>query len=145
MNNPYPSFMQIPFPSIAFPSYYVHDNDDEFRIFVTNTGEDGVFFTYQGTRINFNGTNGAYAGLIKSVNGTSGENLLSQDRDSIYIPSGENAEMWFHEATNIPSTTESGTLMPPGSYRTTIWINGYSDQGETFSRSVVVGSVTVID
>ena len=31
-----------------------------------------VFFTYQGTRVNFNGTNGSYAGLIHSVNGTGG-------------------------------------------------------------------------
>ncbi|MHA7647239.1 LamG-like jellyroll fold domain-containing protein [Nitrosopumilus sp. S4] len=141
MNNPYPSFMQIPFPSIPFPSYYVHDKDDEFELFISNTGEDGVFLTYQGTRVNFNGTGGAYAGLIKSVNGTN----LSENQDSLYIPKGENAELLFHEATDIPSTTQAGNLITPGAYRTTIWINGYSDQGETFSRSVVVGSVTIVD
>jgi hypothetical protein len=149
MNNPYPSFLQVPFPDRAFASYYVHDQDDEFRIFVTNTGEDGVFFTYQGTRVNFNGTLGSYAGLIHSVNGTGGGGSedwnLSEDKDSLHVPPGENAEMYFHEATDIPSVDQSGTLIPPGIYKTTIWINGYSDQGETFSRAVVVGSVTVTE
>jgi hypothetical protein len=149
MNNPYPSFLQVPYPDRAFASYFVHDRDDEFRIFVTNTGEDGVFFTYQGTRVNFNGTNGSYAGLIHSVNGTGGGTgsgdwwNLSDDRDSLHVPPGSNAEMYFHVATDVPSTNESGDKIPAGIYKTTIWIQGYSDQGETFSRAVVIGSVTV--
>lgn len=148
MNNPYPSFMQIPFPDRAFPSYYVHDNDDEFQIIVSNSGNDGVFFTYQGTRVNFNGTAGAYAGLIHSANGTGGGANdwwnMDEDRDSLYVPPGENVRLYFHEATDVPNTDENiGDKPPVGAYRTTIWLNGYSDQGETFSRSVVVGSVTM--
>jgi len=146
MNNPYPSFLQIPYPPTAFPSYYVHDNDDEFDVIITNTGEDGIFLTYQGTRVSFNGTSGSYAGMIDSVNGTGNPYTLSEDRDSLYIPAGSNARAYFHEATNIPSTDENtGDKPPPGAYRTTIWINGYSDQGETFTRAVVIGSVTVTE
>jgi len=150
MNSPYPSFMQIPFPDNPFPSYYVYKQNDEFRIFIANSGTDGIFLIYQGTRVNFNGTNGSYAGLIHSINGTGTSCsecewwFLSEDRDSLHIAPGEVAETWFHESTNIPSVDESGTLIPPGSYRTTVWVNGYSDQGETFTRSVVIGLVNVI-
>jgi len=159
MKTPYPTFMQIPVPDVAFPTYYEHDPNDEFRIFVSNIGSDGVYFTYQGTRVNFNGTLGSYAGLIHSANGTGctggtgGEpgcwenNLnwwnLYEDRDSLHVGPGEIAELYFHEATDIPSTTEAGTLMVDGSYHTTVWMNGYSNQGETFSRSITVGTVTV--
>ncbi len=159
MITPYPSFMQIPVPNVAFPTYYEHDPNDEFTMFVSNIGSDGVYFTYQGTRVNFNGTQGSYAGLIHSANGTGcvggtgGEpqcwedNLnwwnMYEDRDSLHIAPGEIAELYFHEATDIPSTTEAGTLMVDGTYHTTVWMNGYSDQGETFSRSITVGTVVV--
>ncbi len=145
MNNPYPSFMQIPYPDNPFPTYYVHDNDDEFKVFVSNTGVDGIFMTYQGTRVNFNGTNGAFAGIVDSVNGTSGDYVLSEDRDSIHIPAGELGEVWFHQATDIPSNDESGTKPSPGLYTTTVWIQGYSDRGETFTRSVVIGTVEIVE
>lgn len=140
MTSPYPSFMQIPYPDNPFPTYFEHSPQDEFKIYVSNTGEDGIFLTYQGTRVNFNGTNGSYAGLVKSGNGTN----INEDHDSMHVPPGEVIQLLFHEATNIPSIDESGTLMIDGIYYTTVWINGYSDQGETFSRSVVVGSVDVV-
>ena len=146
MNNPYPSFMQIPYPDNPFPTYYVYDTDDDFRIYVANTGNDGIFFTYQGTRVNFDGTGGSYASLIYGINGTSNPYLLNEDRDSLYIPAGELAELFFYDhPTNIPSINSDGTEIPSGPYSTTVWANGYSDQGETFTRSIVIGSVTVIN
>ena len=140
MTTPYPSFMKIPEPDEWFPTYYEFNPNDEFQIFVANTGEDGIFLTYQGTRVNFNGTMGSYAGLIHQINDTN----MDEDHDSLHIPPGFLGKLEFHEATNIPSDDETGTLMVDGRYDTTVWINGYSDQGETFSRSVVVGSVEVI-
>lgn len=140
MTDPYPSFMQIPYPDNPFPTYYEHSPQDEFKIFVSNTGDDGIFLTYQGTRVNFNGTGGSYAGLIKSANGT----LMSEDQDSKHIPPGDVIQLIFNEATDTPAKTEVGNLMVDGLYSTTIWIVGYSDQGETFTRSVIVGSVEVV-
>ena len=150
----YPSFMQITPPTEPFPTYFEHDPNDEFWLYVVNTGDDGVFFTYQGTRVSFNGTNGAYAGLIKTVNGTADGApdctpdewyCLNKDRDSLHVPTGERAVLYFHEATDVPSTDESdGNLMVDGKYDTTIWLNGYSDQGESFLRSIYVGAVEVI-
>ncbi len=149
VGTPYPSLLEIQPPERAFPTYYEHSPEDEFVIFVSNTGSDGIFLTYQGTRVSFNGTDGegAYAGLIHSVNGTGGNDgdwwNLNDDRDSMYIPRGERGQLYFHEATDIPSDDESGNLMIDGTYDTTVWLNGYSDQGESFLRSIVVGAVQV--
>ena len=75
MTSPYPNLCRFHTLTTHSP-YYTYDNDDEFKIFVSNTGIDGAYVTYQRTRVNFNGTLGAYAGLIDSVNGTSSPYIL---------------------------------------------------------------------
>lgn len=164
-SNPYVSFLQIPEPDTTFPSYFTHSPLDEFVMYISNVGDDGIFLTYQGTRVSFNGTMGSYAGLIHSVNGTGTFDdgspavaaepscltpyfhckwNLDQGHDSLHIPKGDIARLYFYQATNIPSTDQSGTLMVDGSYDTTIWLSGYSDQGASFIRSIVVGTVEVV-
>jgi len=143
--NPFPSYLQMPKPDTPFPSYYNYDNDNEADIFVTNSGNDGIYFIHSYTRINFNGTNGAYAGLIHSINGTTAAFDVDSTSDSIYIPAGSKAELFFYIPTDQPSTTSAGTVIPPGIYRAAIWLHGYTDQGETFSMSVVLGSVNVVE
>jgi len=148
--SPFPSYIQIPKPNPAFPSYYTYDNDFEFDVLVSNTGEDGIFFVYQGTRTNFNGTLGSYAGLIHRVNGTSSPGIydLDENQDSIYIPSGDTARLVFYQPTDHPSDNNpsiTGVLVPAGQFRVSIWLQGYSDQGETFTRSVILGTVNVVD
>ncbi len=160
-SNPYVSFLQIPEPDRGFPSYFIHDPENEFVLYVVNVGTDGMFLTYQGTRVSFNGTMGSYAGLIHSANGTgtSGDGSpevlaepscstyckwnLDQNHDSLHIPPGEIVRLYFYVASDIPSTDQSGSVMVDGDYNTTIWLNGYSDQGESFLRSIVVGKVGV--
>ncbi len=143
--SPFPSYLQMPKPDTPFPSYNIYDNDFEVDVFVTNSGNDGIYFIHSYTRINFNGTNGAYAGLIHSVNGTTAAFDVDSTQDSIYIPAGEKAELFFYIPTDQPSTTSAGTVIPPGIYRTAIWLHGYTDQGETFQSSIVLGSVNVVD
>jgi len=151
--SPSSSYIQIPEPDEFFPSYLRYDNDFEPDIFIENTGNDGIYFIYAGTRINFNGTGGSFAGLIHSVNGSSAtpgpvlsDFVLDGTRDSIHIPPGEYAELFFYPPTDHPSTTIGfGNLITPGLYRTSIWLHGYSDQGETFQRSIVLGIVNVVD
>ena len=156
----YSSFLFIPPPDEPFPTYFDHSPTDEFVLYVVNTGNDGIFLTYQGSRISFNGTNGSYAGLVNSVNGTgttgTPENdpsdscsthcwwSVDQDHDSLHIPKGERGLLYFHPATDVPSNDQTGNLMVDGMYDTTVWLNGYSDQGETFLRSIMVGSVEVV-
>jgi len=143
--SPFPSYLQMPKPDKAFPSYFTYDNDFEADIFITNSGNDGIYFIHTGTRIAFNGTNGAYAGLIHSVNGTAPAFAVDNTKDSIYIPVGSKAELFFYIPTDQPSTTALGTTILPGIYRTAIWLHGYTDQGETFQRTVVLGSVNVVE
>ncbi len=143
--SPFPSYLQMPKPDTPFPSYFSYDNDFEVDVFVTNSGNDGIYFVHSYTRINFNGTNGAYAGLIHSVNGTAPDFAVDSTKDSIYIPAGSKAELFFYIPTDQPSTTSAGTPIPPGIYRTAIWLHGYTDQGETFQKSIVLGSVNVVD
>jgi len=142
--SPFPSYLQMPKPDTPFPSYFTYDNGNEVDVFVTNSGNDGIYFIHSYTRINFNGTNGAYAGLIHSINGTAPAFAVDNTQDSIYIPAGAKAELFFYIPTDQPSTTSAGTVIPPGIYRTAIWLQGYTDQGETFSMSVVLGSVNVV-
>jgi len=52
-NDPYPTYMQIPMPNNPFPSYIVYDPDDEMELYVNNVGDDGIYFTYSGTRLSF--------------------------------------------------------------------------------------------
>ncbi|MEE8180447.1 MAG: hypothetical protein V3T67_01265, partial [Nitrosopumilaceae archaeon] len=143
--SPFPSYLQMPKPDNPFASYLNYDNDNEPDMFVTNSGNDGIYFVHSYTRINFNGTNGAYAGLIHRVNGTTAAFDVDSTKDSIYIPAGEKAELFFYIPTDQPSTTSAGTVIPPGIYRTAIWLHGYTDQGETFSTSVVLGTVNVVE
>jgi len=145
--SPFPSYIQVPPPSNPFPSYYIYDNDVELDIWISNTGTDGIYYIAQGTRANFENDNGSYAGLIHYINGTSSTYVVDENQDSIFVDSGELARMYFYIPTDHPSSngTPLGTIIPPDDYRLSIWVQGYSDQGETFSRSVILGTVTVVD
>ena len=146
---PHPSYIQIPMPNNPFSSYIVYDNNDQLELFVNNIGDDGIFFIYSGTRISFDGVGGSYASLIRYVNGTTASYQVDIDSDSIYIPTGESAHLYFFSGpTNHPcqaagTSCQNANIIPAGDYRVAAWINGYSDQGETFGRSVVLGNVIV--
>jgi len=147
---PFSSYLQIPFPDKPFASYVTYDNDDELDVFVNNVGDDGIYFIFQGTRVNFDGAGGAYASFIRWVNGTSGDWEVHEDRDSIYIPAGQSAELIFykrptdHPCRNSGDNCPVANIIPPGDYRVALWLNGYTDRGEDFRRSVILGTVTVI-
>jgi len=147
---PFPSYIQIPFPDNPFPSYITYILTTELEVFVNNVGDDGIYFIYQGTRVNFNGTNGAYASFIHRINGTTNDWQVHEDRDSIYIPAGESAELFFysrptdHPCQNSGNNCPQANVIPTGDYRVALWVNGYSDQGESFGRSVILGQVNVI-
>jgi len=149
---PHPSYLQIPFPDNPFTGYLVYDNDDELSLFINNIGTDGVYFVYSGTRVTFDDDSGvAYASLIHYINGTTGPYVVDIGKDSIYIRTGESAQMMFfdkptdHPCQGTGSSCQASTIIPPGNYRIAAWVNGYSDQGETFGRSVVLGNIEVVE
>ena len=119
---------------------------------VNNVGEDGVWFVYSETRVAFDdGLGQSYASLIHYINGTTNHYLLDIDKDSIYIPAGETAQMIFydrptdHPCQGTGNSCLGANIIPAGTYRIAAWVNGYSDQGETFGRSVVLGNILVFD
>ncbi len=149
--SPYPSYMQFPTPDNPFTSYIQYDNDNEIELLINNVGLDGVFFVYSETRVSFDGDNGSYAALIHYINGTTAPYSLDYSKDSIYIPTGESAHMYFyagptdHPCQAAGTSCQNANIIPPGDYRVAAWVNGYSDQGETFGRSVVLGNVNVLE
>jgi len=57
---------------------------------------------------------------------------------------------FFKEPTDHPcqgagSACGAANIIPAGSYRLAAWVNGYTDQGETFGRSMVLGTVDVVE
>ncbi|WP_299293889.1 LamG domain-containing protein [Nitrosopumilus sp.] len=161
------SYLQVPEPSVQFPSYWTYDNDEILQVITYNTGPEGSWFQYQGTRAVFqnlddpSGT--SYSGLICSVNSTNpsilhsqtstnkcerwNENsgwMLDEDRDSIYIPVDYSAYLYFWEIQDRPDQNDSGgTKIPPGNYHLYVFINGYDSTGKSFLRQVDIGRVVV--
>jgi len=141
------SYLQPPNPPQDFPSYFVHDNDNKVNFYVFNAGDEGAWFTYQGTRIVFNGTGGHYAGIVYSVSDGTNTVLLTDGKDGPFIASGNNGELVFHEVRTDPSTVAPSTpdQIPVGNYDVTVFMNGYDDDGTLFVRSISLGSVFVIE
>ena len=50
-----------------------------------------------------------------------------------------------HPCQGVGSSCLDANIIPIGNYRITAWVNGYSDQGETFGRLVVLGNVEVVE
>jgi len=146
---PYPSFLQIPKPDNTFPSYFIHDNDNEIDVFVSIAGPAGIYMTSAGTRIAFNGTQGegSFVGMIKAVNGTIPAFDVLSTKDSIYIPAGSKAQLYFYKPTDHPSVQPpvEGTVIVPGAYDTSVWLHGFTDLGETFSITIKLGNILVVE
>jgi len=146
---PFPSYLQIPAPDNPFPSYLRYDKTTQMELHIENTGIDGGYYVYQGTRVIFDNSGTSFASLIDSINGTGSLWNLNMTTDSIYIAPGETAQMYFFEnPTDHPCQDDgqncsSANIIPDGNYRTAAWINGYTDQGESFNRSVILGTVVV--
>jgi len=143
--------LQIPTPDNPFPGYLLYDPDDEMVLFINNFGIDGIYFVYQGTRITFGDGTDSFASHIHFVNGTTAAYAVDTDSDSIYIPAGDTAELYFyanptdHPCQAAGQSCQDANIIPDKQYKVNAWINGYSDQGESFSRSVFLGNVVVED
>lgn len=162
------SFLQVSPPTPLFASYYKYDNDEILQIIAFNSGPEGSWFQYQGTRAVFknldfpDGT--SYSGLICSVNSTNtnilhsqgtnkcevgGANagyMLDEDRDSIFIPIDNIANLYFWQIQDRPDQNDSGgTVIPTGKYHLYVFINGYDETGKSFLRQIDVGRVDVTD
>ena len=154
--SPHTSYLQIPEPDNPFASYLRYDISTEMQLFVENTGDDGVYYVYSGTRLALDNGTDSFGSLIHYINGTTNPlDLWEVDmtHDSLYIAPGEIAHMYFYDRpTNHPCQNPGNQclqgshpntkIVPDGDYRMSAWVNGYTSQGESFGRSVKLGSVT---
>jgi len=147
--NPYSSYLQIQTPSAPFPSYWIYYNGIELKLWFLNLGPNGIWLTSQGTRVTFNDNNSdlSYAGMIHRVNGTNPADDVDFETDSLFIPVNSKFFIWFYEPRTVPSADPSQQvgLVPAGYYKVSVWLSAYDNKGETFARSINLGTFEVRD
>lgn len=144
-NNLLSSFLQVPEPLEALPTYYVYNRASDVDFFAFNGDVSGAWVMYQGTRMIFNATDGsgAYASLLNTITVGTDTSIMSYNQDSPYIPENSQATMIFHKPHSTPN--ESGvTEIPTGIYNVNVFLNGYNNEGITFTRYINIGHVLVI-
>jgi len=140
------SYLQTPPVNPELPIFRIHDKDDKVTFYTHNAGDEGVWFTYQGTRIVFNGTNGHYSGIVDTVNNGVVLSVLNVTADSPFIDKDVDAEIVFWHPQSIPTTSAPDELeeMIPGVYTVIVYIQGYDENGTVLIRSINLGSVLVV-
>jgi len=145
-NNIVSSFIAIPPPDGPLPVFYTHYRDNPVTFYAFNAADEGVWFTYQGTRIIFNGVNGHYAGIVDTVTNGVETVSLSSTKDSPYVGAGVNADIVFHHPQRLPTTANPGESLKisPGDYEVFVYLNGYNEDGLVFVRNISLGTVKVL-
>ena len=141
------SYIQTPKANPDLPTYRVYDNDDKITFFTFNGENEGVWFTYQGTRIVFNGTGGHYTGVIDTVDNGIVKATLEIGKDSPFMANDSTAAIIFWHPQNIPTASQpaDSKKIPPGNYDVSVWIEGYDEDGTVFIRQIALGNVVVIE
>jgi hypothetical protein len=140
------SFIQAPNADGPLPVFYSHDRDNKVTFFAYNAGDEGVWFTFQGTRIVFNGINGHYTGIVDSISNGVETSTLDADTDSPYIGSGSDADIVFWHPQRIPTTSQPGESLKitTGDYDVFVYFSGYTEDGVMFVRNISLGTVKVV-
>lgn len=139
-----PTYIQTPPVFPALPTFITITNDENPLYIIFNGGPNGAWFTYSGTRFVVTLPDGSesYGGLVVGVNGSQ----VNEDQDSIFIPDQYSAEIEFYPLANPPQTQPSAPeKAPPGIYNAAVFLSGFDDKGETFLRTINVGTVNVVD
>ncbi len=146
LSNPQSSFIQIPMPDMAFPSYFTYDNDDFPQVDIFNTGPYGSWLTFL-TRITFDDMNSdnSYSAHIKEVSGVTMDKGL--ERDSLLLKVGQTYVVTFHRPESIPDATnnQGNNIIPAGQYKLYIFFSGHDEQGNIFLRTSYLGPIKVTD
>ena len=140
------SYLQVPEPDGPMPVFYSHGRDVKVTFFAFNAGDEGVWFTSQGTRIVFNGTTGHYTGIVDTVSNGSEQSTLNSNTDSPFIPRDTQADIVFCHPQTIPKASEplESEKIVVGNYNVFVYLNGYDEDGTVFIRSIDLGSVLVV-
>ncbi len=140
------SFIQLPGADGPLPVYYTHDRDNKVTFFAFNAGNEGTWFTYQGTRVIFNGTNGHYTGIVDTISNGVEISTLDFDTDSPFVDRDVKADIVFWHPQRIPKAFQPGEPLKiaEGDYSVFVYLNGYDEDGTVFIRSISLGTVKVI-
>ncbi len=140
------SFIQLPPVDGPLPVFYTHNRDNKVTFFAYNSGTEGKWFTFQGTRVIFNGTNGHYTGIVDTISNGVEISTLDFDTDSPFIDRDVEADIVFWHPQRIPTATQPGEPLKiaEGDYSVFIYLNGYDEDGTTFVRSISLGTVKVV-
>lgn len=143
---PHESYLDMPAaPTNPFPSFQTFTTDENMIFWFSNTGDNGVYLRQAGTRLALNGTagEGGFGALPYHVNGTSPQEEVWWDRDSIYFPPDSVGYVEFYRASQHPTDDNPflGPAPTPGLYDAVIWIMGYDDGGAKFERSFDLGVI----
>jgi len=133
----------------VLPVFHIWDNDNaKVQFFAYSSGDEGSWFTFQGTRIIFNGTSGSYAGLVDTISDGTNTVIMGMNTDSPFIAKNNQADVDFWPPQKIPilgaPPTEADKVIP-GAYDVTIYFNGYDEDGTIFVLSVNLGTITVLE
>ena len=133
----------------VLPAFHVWDNDDSKVTFFTyNAGDEGSWFTDQGTRIIFSGAAGNYAGLVDSISYGGDTVIMDYDKDSPFVPRDTQADIIFWPPQKTPNKSEPADdddRIDAGVYDVDVFLNGYDEDGTIFLRSIDLGTVTVLE
>jgi hypothetical protein len=147
LTNQVVSILQIPPPpSGGFASYFKYDNDFDLQFAIENTGPDGIWIIYGGTRVMFENLVGgtSYGGLIKSWNDTNSN--MNPETDSTFLPVYGRFDLRFYVPRETPTSSEAvADRVLPGNYRMYVSVVGYDEKGANVFRTFYVGIVRVVD
>lgn len=138
------SKLVIPPPSTPFPSYFQWSKSQPMIFTVGNTGPNGLWILYSGTRVIFEGltTPTSYAGLLTNINGT----FVTPEDDSMFLDVEDKGVLEFLKPRTVPRLTtpmEGEEIQPNRDYRMYVSIIGYDTQGANVFRTFYVGVVKV--
>jgi hypothetical protein len=141
------SYLQVPTVDPSLPVFYIQDRNSKVVFYAFNGVGEGVWFTYQGTRVIFNGTNGHYTGIVDTVNDGIITVTVNADADSPFIDENVEADIvfWHPQSTPTASQPSENEKIPVGTYDVHIYLNGYDEDGTVFIRSISLRSVQVLD
>jgi len=158
MISPKSSYLQTTTPTTLFPAYFTYDKSNRLQVIAHNSGPYGSWFVYQGTRAIFDSLSSttSYAAIICSVNSTQSDQcvgnanndnwLVTENRDSIFIPINSNVNLYFWSIQDRPDRDiTGGTVIPAGNYHMYVFIDGYDETGKSFLRQMDIGNVKVVD
>ena len=141
LGNPDNSFLQIPNSVDVFQSFITVIANQPTTLSVYNGGPNTAWVTFEGTRLTFDDVSSSniFAAIILQANSTN----VDSTQDSIAFAMGEILELEFSTAKNPPATSGSTGLITAGSYDMKMHITGYDIEGQSLTRTIDFGVVTV--